>query len=160
MKRKCFRVLRWTWNMCWCKVGSSPEWAWPWSGKLCGTSAVGGCKRRRGAERPQRPSQTSSRPPSPSAPDGSAATNTRRTWGFIWGMSDALEAEYAQRDPDLHWGRGGLTLIQAVEQIKSSHSDLEAERRQEEAAGRVQDQTTERSLLTLHGAAATQEIHC
>lgn len=60
--------------------------------------------------------------------------------------------------PDLLWGRSCLTSIQAVQQIKSSHSDLEAERRQEEAAGRVQDQMSERSLLTLHCAAAKQYV--
>ncbi len=64
---------------------------------------------------------------------------------------------YACCAPDLLWGGGGLALIQAVEQIKSSHSDLEAEGRQEEGAGRVQNQTTERSLLTLHSAAAQQQ---
>lgn len=61
--------------------------------------------------------------------------------------------------PDLLRGRSWLTSIQAVQQIKSSHSDLEAERRQEEAAGRVQDQMSERSLLTLHRAAAKHVTH-
>lgn len=61
---------------------------------------------------------------------------------------------YACWVPDLHQGRGGLTPIQAVQQVKSSDPDLEAERGQEEAAGRVQDQPRERSLLSVHCAAA------
>lgn len=60
--------------------------------------------------------------------------------------------------PDLLRGRGGLTLVQAVEQIKSSDSDLEAKWRQEEAAGRVQNKTIELSLLTLRSGAATQDV--
>lgn len=56
---------------------------------------------------------------------------------------------------DLLWRRGGLAVKQAVQQIKSSDSDLEAERRQEVAVGQVQNQTAERSLLMLPSAAAT-----
>lgn len=58
--------------------------------------------------------------------------------------------------PDLLSGLCSLTLIQAVQQIKCANSDLEAEGRQEIAAGRVQDQVTERSLLMPHSAAAKQ----
>lgn len=58
-----------------------------------------------------------------------------------------------KRVTDLLRWRSNLTLIQAVQQIKTSDSDLEAERRQEESAGGVQDQLTERSLLTPLSAA-------
>lgn len=55
-------------------------------------------------------------------------------------------------------GRRGrrLAVVQAVQQIESPHSDLEAERRQEEGAGRVQNETTERSTLVLYSSAAAQ----
>ena len=59
--------------------------------------------------------------------------------------------------PDLLGGRAVLTMIQAVQQVEPPHSDLEVERRQEEGAGSVQGQATEHPLLSLHGAAETQE---
>lgn len=44
-------------------------------------------------------------------------------------------------------GFGRLAAVQAVEQVESPDPDLEAERGQEEAAGRVQNQTGEHSAL-------------
>lgn len=71
-------------------------------------------------------------------------------------MIDLSKSMHVCCVPHLLFGFCGLTLIQAVQQIKSTNSDLEAERRQEEAAGRVQDQVTERSLLMPCSAAAKQ----
>lgn len=61
--------------------------------------------------------------------------------------------------PDLLRGRGRLTSIQAVQQIKTPDSDLEAEGRQEELAGSVQGQVSKHSLLTPHCAAARHVTH-
>lgn len=56
------------------------------------------------------------------------------------------------RVSDLLWGHSCLTSMQAVKQIKTPNSDLEAERGQEEAISCVQDQPTENSLLPFHCA--------
>lgn len=143
-----------------CVDVSSQQRAWQRRRKLFGTSAFGGCKRRRGAEHRQRPSQTSSRPSSPSAPDGSAARHTARkppVRGVSFGTRGRRRGDSVVTS-DLLWGRAGLTVIQAVQQVKSSHSDLEAVRRHEEAGRGVQNETAERSLLSVvHSAAAKQQ---
>lgn len=60
---------------------------------------------------------------------------------------------------DVLSGNSRLTSVQAVQQVKSSHSDLEAERGQEETAGLVQDHPSERSQSALReGATATEFI--
>lgn len=50
-----------------------------------------------------------------------------------------------------------LASMQTVQQVKCSNADLKAERRQEEAVGRVQDQACKHSLLTRHQPAAKDE---
>lgn len=54
-------------------------------------------------------------------------------------------------------GHSCLTSMQAVQQIKPSDSDLEAEWGKEEATGLVQDQPSESSLAAVRYAATAKE---
>jgi len=67
-----------------------------------------------------------------------------------------LRPEAERRVSDLLRRRAELAAVQAVQQVKSSHSDLEAVRRHEEAVGRVQGQAAEVSPLFLVNAAAAK----
>lgn len=58
---------------------------------------------------------------------------------------------------DMLSGHSCLTSMQAVQQIKPSDSDLEAERGEEEATGLVQDQPSESSLAAVRYAATAKE---
>lgn len=48
--------------------------------------------------------------------------------------------------------------MQAVQQVKSSHPDLEAERGEEESTGLVQDQSGEHSLLLVREGTAGEKM--
>lgn len=58
---------------------------------------------------------------------------------------------------DMLSGHSCLTSMQAVQQIKPSDSDLEAEWGKEEATGLVQDQPSESSLAAVRYAATAKE---
>lgn len=58
---------------------------------------------------------------------------------------------------DVLSGHSRLTSMQAVQQVKSSDSDLEAERGKEKRTGLVQDQPNERPLLAVWEGTAAEE---